>query len=82
MLASGGGDETVRLWDTAVASDPDAAKKRPPKKGASRALDGAPRARGPTRTLRTKSTPVCAVSFTGRNLLMAMGARAPFSKAA
>ena len=82
LLASGGADETVRLWDTAVASDPDAAKKRPPKKGASRALDGAPRARGPTRTLRTKSTPVCAVSFTGRNLLMAMGARAPFSKAA
>ena len=81
LLASGGADETVRLWDTAVASDPDAAKKGPPKKGAD-AADGGPKARGPTRTLRTKSTPVCAVSFTGRNLLMAMGARAPSLKAA
>ena len=31
----------------------------------------------PMTSLRTKSTPVFNVQFTGRNLLMAMGARAP-----
>jgi transcription initiation factor TFIID subunit 5 len=81
LLASGGADETVRLWDVAIGSG-DATAKKPPKKGATLGeYTEAPR-RGPTRTLRTKSTPVCAVSFTGRNLLMAMGARAPSSKAA
>ena len=85
LLASGGADETVRLWDTAVGVDlADAAKKgQNESKGASGVIAPvAPKARGPTKTLRTKSTPVCAVSFTGRNLLMAMGARAPSSKAA
>ena len=85
LLASGGADETVRLWDTAVGVDlADAAKKgQNARKGASGGIAPvAPKARGPTKTLRTKSTPVCAVSFTGRNLLMAMGARAPSSKAA
>jgi transcription initiation factor TFIID subunit 5 len=85
LLASGGADETVRLWDTAVGVDlADAAKKgQNARKGASGGTAPlAPKARGPTKTTRTKSTPVCAVSFTGRNLLMAMGARAPSSKAA
>mgnify|MGYP006415910567 FL=1 len=82
LLASGGADETVRLWDVAIGSGELSTAKKPPKKGATLGeYTEAPR-RGPTRTLRTKSTPVCAVSFTGRNLLMAMGARAPSSKAA
>ena len=71
--------------DLAIGVDlADAAKKgQNARKGASGGIAPvAPKARGPTKTLRTKSTPVCAVSFTGRNLLMAMGARAPSSKAA
>ena len=80
----GGGRDGQALGHCRRRRPRDAAKKgQNARKGASgETAPVAPKARGPTKTLRTKSTPVCAVSFTGRNLLMAMGARAPSSKAA
>jgi transcription initiation factor TFIID subunit 5 len=80
LLASGGADETVRLWDTSASSGSDAgASAKPLRKtvGGVRGGDFSVAKRGPVQTLRTKNTPVCAVGFTGRNVLLAMGARAP-----
>ena len=78
LLASGGEDETVRLWDVAgrvPRSDPRGEGRRGGGGGdASRRLEA-------LRTLRTKSTPVFDVSFTARNLLLASGARAPVKTA-
>jgi transcription initiation factor TFIID subunit 5 len=65
VLASGGADETVRLWDASERGG-----------GATERAGGAVAGREIGETLRTKSTPVVNVQFTARNLLMAMGARA------
>jgi transcription initiation factor TFIID subunit 5 len=66
VLASGGADETVRLWDASERGG-----------GATERAGGPVAGREIGETLRTKSTPVVNVQFTARNLLMAMGARAP-----
>ena len=72
VLASGGADETVRLWDVSGRGGVAGVSEAGGLAGA-----GANNKGGAMRTLRTKSTPVCAVQFTRRNLLLAMGARAP-----
>jgi transcription initiation factor TFIID subunit 5 len=86
MLASGGADETVRLWDVSSGGRLGDGGSGDTAAGVSGASAGAGGARGgrraggregPVRTLRTKSTPVFKVQFTRRNLLLAMGARAP-----
>lgn len=83
LLASGGEDETVRLWDVAGASAGTGLGLGPAgAKGVAGASGGdASRRLEALRTLRTKSTPVFDVSFTARNLLLAMGARAPVKTA-
>ena len=79
LLASGGADETVRLWDTSVGSDSDGVTNSKLRKTAPGGQGGdvSVQKKGPTQTLHTKNTPVCAVQFTGRNVLLAMGVRAP-----
>jgi transcription initiation factor TFIID subunit 5 len=60
LLASGGADCSVRLWDPAAA-----------RAGAGAGADAAPRA--PAAAWATKSTPVVALRFTTRNLLLGAG---------
>jgi transcription initiation factor TFIID subunit 5 len=76
VLASGGADETVKLWDVSQSALNEA---NGGEAGAVKAENKASAAarKPPMTSLRTKSTPVFNVQFTGRNLLMAMGARAP-----
>ena len=71
LLASGGADETVRLWDVTTGSGSVVAG------GGGTAGGGTKKRAGAVKTLRTRSTPVYAVKFTRRNLLIGMGARAP-----
>lgn len=79
VLASGGADETVRLWDVSSGGRGDGVSGTAVSgsAGAAAATAAAFGRKGAMRTLRTKSTPVCNVQFTRRNLLLAMGARAP-----
>ena len=76
VLASGGADETVKVWDVSQSALNEA---NGGEAGAVKAENKASAAarKPPMTSLRTKSTPVFKVQFTGRNLLMAMGARAP-----
>jgi transcription initiation factor TFIID subunit 5 len=62
VLATGGADATVRLWEVAQAFDA----------ATSRADDAC--TMEPSRTFHTKSTPVVRVKWTRRNLLLAAGA--------
>ena len=75
MLASGGADETVKLWDVSQSALNEANGGAGAVKAENKASAAA--RKPPMTSLRTKSTPVFNVQFTGRNLLMAMGARAP-----
>lgn len=63
VLASGGADNSVRIWDLALSSPLGSAVER-----AESNVSVAP-----MRTFATKSTPVCHVRWTRRNLLLAGG---------
>ena len=70
LLASGGADETVRLWANAEACA--AALTGPEAEAAATAATATPyRA---LETYRTKASPAISVYFTARNLLLAAGA--------
>ena len=76
VLASGGADETVKVWDVSQSASAEVnGGEAGAAAGESKAATAA--RKPPMTSLRTKSTPVFNVQFTGRNLLMAMGARAP-----
>jgi transcription initiation factor TFIID subunit 5 len=78
VLASGGEDETVRLWDASAApAGPSGGVSSPSVKKTVGSSGGGETRGGALETFRTKNTPVCCVEFTGRNLLLAAGARAP-----
>jgi hypothetical protein len=70
---AGGADGTVRLWSLGSAAAAAEAATGPGKKAGVDATK--PQAQlKPLRTLRTKSTPVFALHFTPRNLLLGSGA--------
>ena len=72
----GGADETVKVWDVSQSASAEVnGGEAGAAAGESKAATAA--RKPPMTSLRTKSTPVFNVQFTGRNLLMAMGARAP-----
>ncbi|KAK9828987.1 hypothetical protein WJX72_003246 [[Myrmecia] bisecta] len=67
ILASGGADETVRLWSTSAVAPPTAATAGAAAKPPADTYTS-------LKTFRTKATPVFAVKFTNRNLLLGSGA--------
>lgn len=73
LLASGGADNTVRFWNLqeAVAAGGDAAGKAAAPAAEARPPAGVP---GLLKTFQTKATPVFALHFTQRNLLLGTGA--------
>lgn len=70
---AGGADNTVRLWNLREASGAGEAAGKGPATGAGAAAPAAAALPGLLKTYPTKATPVFALNFTQRNLLLGTG---------